>query len=185
MTYYDEFPEPNGIRRIWTADDGCQTSQCQQIITLVQPPPIQAHLDFFPGACPNIFDISQTALSSAPIIAVRVAVLGNDFDVTQVDIGTLAIEHEFLQGTVSIPPEITTVADEGTPFVGNPCECHNLGPDGIDDIVMVYGPLRMINEFNLSQVPNGSVLGFKVTGRLLNGAPFEGHDCLTIINPGH
>jgi hypothetical protein len=72
------------------------------------------------------------------------------------------------------------VEDVATPFEGEPCECHDLHGDGIDDLSMKFETELVVAELQLTEFGGGSVVELVVSGQLLDGTAFAGTDCVTI-----
>lgn len=184
VAYVDDLSQaPATIRRTWTADDGCETSSCLQTINVAPPRP---HLDIKPGSCPNPIYVDDDF--GLAVASVRMSLLGNDFDVTQVDIGSLAVERAFFLAQSSLggqmTPHETSFDDIATPFVGEPCGCNTLGGDGLLDLTLFFHRDELIQTLELGQAPHGTVIELQVTGFLLDNTPFVGTDCVTIIRAG-
>jgi hypothetical protein len=181
ISYLDDLSQgPDTILRVWSADDGCQTSSCTQTITITLPPVEDPHLDILPAKCPNTLNVTN---GGAALVSLPVSLLGNDFDVTQVDIGTLAIARGAFvtAGGPSVPPTNPEFGDTSTP-PGEPCGCNTFGPDGNLDLVLHFDEVELIATLDLDNEPDGAVIELVVTGLLLDGRPFTGHDCVKIIN---
>ena len=182
VTYADDLSKPRIIARTWTADDSCQTSSCVQTITIESPPKTGPHLDIKPGSCPNPINVHDPA---GALVNIPMALVGNDFDITSVDIDGLAVERtNFLVGSGSVPPYQIGVSDTATPFEGDLCGCHALLGDGVPDLSLHFDHLQVVQVLALDTEPDGAVIELKVTGHLLDGSPFEAHDCVRIINTG-
>ncbi|MHC4697141.1 MAG: FG-GAP repeat domain-containing protein, partial [Planctomycetota bacterium] len=143
---------------------------------------LAAHLDIKPGSCPN--PVNPRSRGVVPM-----AIIGSEsFDVTQIDVGTLTLRRaDDVGGTVaplSGPPGpgITT-DDVATPFTGDLCDCHDLGGDGIDDLLLKFSTLELAGAFQLSELPSGASMMLTLSGSLLDGTAFEGSDCVVI--PGN
>jgi hypothetical protein len=70
-----------------------------------------------------------------------------------------------------------------TPFEGEPCDCHDLGGDGIVDLAMKFKTSDLVAALLLSELPAGATVELIVTGSLLDETSFEARDCITIV-PG-
>jgi hypothetical protein len=171
-------PEVTVVVRTWTADDGCQASTCEQTITIA--PFAVPHVDLRPGECPNPFFVSGRA--SAPG-SVPASVLGNAFDPTLVDPGSVRLSTlvPLDGGSVDfIQPLQISIGDAGTPFVGDLCDCHALGPDGILDLNLRFSEQQMAFGLGLGNEPIGSEVPLVISGLFLDGTPFSGVDCVLI-----
>jgi hypothetical protein len=122
------------------------------------------HLDIKPGSCPN--PISIRAGDAAATVST--GVLGNGFDVTQVDLGSTRLQRPppaaFLTEKQVVPSRIG-LADVGTPFdPESPCDCAAFGPDGILDINVQYNKSDVVNILELASEPLGSSVPLQVVG---------------------
>ena len=141
------------------------------------------HLDIKPGSCPNSVNVSHGAL--APGSVVPMSLLGNAFDVTQVDIGSVRLSPVILQegSTVELVPVQIAFADVGTPFESENCGCAALGPDGILDLAIHFDRQEMVDGFGLQSIADNTEFPLKVTGMVNEGrAIFGTRDCIRILN---
>lgn len=173
--------------------------------------PAVPHLDIAPGKCPNKFkvvadddddddehgddddddddddhhgDDDMACLVTNPF---RMSVLGNGFDVTQVDLGTIGLSRvaanspeDEMFGT-SVLPVSFTFADKGTPFLGDLCGCHDLKGDGFLDLNLVFDKDEVIQAFGLANEPDGTVIQLRIFGRTGINRGFRIRDCITIV----
>jgi len=144
--------------------------------------PIIAKLDIKPGSCPN--PVNPRSKGVVPM-----AIVGSDsFDVTQIDAGTLTLRRADGVGSVATPlsgppgPRIT-IDDVATPFAGDLCDCHDLGGDGIDDLLLKFSTPELAGAFQLSKVRSGAPIMLTLSGSLLDGTAFRASDCVVI--PGN
>ena len=137
------------------------------------------HLDIKPGSCPNPIQIRGGGVA-APL---PTGVLGNAFDVTQVDINTVRMSRGSPAGMfgAEVAPTHITFADVGTPFDGKDCQCAALGPDGILDLSLQYDKQQVINALGLGGDPDGADVPLRTTGLVSGGvAVFSAVDCVRI-----
>jgi hypothetical protein len=141
------------------------------------------HLDIKPGSCPNSVNVLHGEAMAAAVVPM--ALLGNAFDVTQVDVGTVRCSPALLQeqgDQVELSPVHISFADVGTPFESDSCACAALGPDGVLDLVINFDRQEMIDGFGLQSQENNSEFPLKVTGLLTDGqAIFGTRDCIRIV----
>jgi hypothetical protein len=64
---------------------------------------------------------------------------------------------------------------------GESCECHTLGADGIDDLVMKFSVSDLVSAFDLDITEPDSPVIVSVSGTLFDGTVFEAFDCLRIV----
>jgi hypothetical protein len=143
------------------------------------------HVDIKPGSCPNPVNVSHGAAAAAAVVPA--ALLGNAFDVTQIDISTVRISPVILQENGSdpdLPPVHISYDDVGAPFEPtDTCQCAALPPDGILDLVIHFDRQQMTDAFGLQSLQNNAQFPLKVTGVLNEGRGiFSGRDCIRILN---
>ena len=114
------------------------------------------------------------------------AIAGTDsFDVTEIDVDTLTLSRADGVGGVVTPltgppgPGIS-IDDVATPFLGEPCDCHNLAGDGIDDLVLKFSTPELVDVLELGEVEGDTFVEFTLSGVLLDGTPFGGSDCVVV-----
>jgi hypothetical protein len=106
--------------------------------------------------------------------------------VTQIDIDTLTLERADGVGGVVAPLSGrsrragTTMEDVATPFAGELCDCHELGGDGIDDLLLKFPAPELASVFELSELRRGASVTLTLSGSLLDGTAFEASDCVVI-----
>ncbi len=174
-------------------------------VLLNQPAPILselfASLDIKPAGCPN--PLNPTSHGVLPV-----ALVGTDsLSVTDVDFSTLLmVRADGVGGSVApigdddgddntamsmlLTPGAEQVSaggpeleDVATPFTGELCDCHDLGPDGILDLKMKFKTDELVEALELDDVPNGSLVELTITGGMTTGASFEASDCVWIVPP--
>jgi hypothetical protein len=140
-------------------------------------------LDLKPGSCPNMFNIQWlhpetpgepeiTAFRGEKGGVLPAALLGSDcLDVSQVDPMSLRLE--------GIEPLRTSIEDVGRSSDAGPCECGDDGLDGIPDLELKFSRAAIAGI--LSSVLDGNVARLTLTGQMVDGTPFTGQDCLTIL----
>ncbi len=152
-------------------------------IHVVELAGIAAGLDIKPGSCPNSFNPNSNGV-------LPVALVGSDsFDVLDVDLSTVLLSRaDGLGGSVAPnegPPGPHSVfADVATPFDGEPCGCHDLAGDGIDDLSMRFKSQEVVAALELNDLPPGALVELCVSGELLDGTEFEACDCIRVVPPG-
>ncbi len=144
------------------------------------PDECELALDIRPRSCPNPLNPRSQGV-------LPVALIGSEsFDVTQVDIDSLVLARaDGVGGSVGPltgPREPRPrVADAGTAFVGEPCECHHIGPDGIDDLVLKFSTPELVETLELGSLPGGTSVMLTLSGSLLDGTEFEASDCIVTV----
>lgn len=88
------------------------------------------------------------------------------------------IRGQILRATVS-PIRVST-SDVATPFDGTLCDCHEAGPDGLDDLVLKFNTQEVISMLPLNSLAIESVV-LTLSGNLLDGSAFDASDCVRIV----
>jgi hypothetical protein len=154
------------------------------------------HFDIKPGQCPNRFKVKREggvdegSGGPAPAMVAQqlgTGVLGNGFDVTQVDLGSLQLTRA--HGTNAPGNQMTSVnlfptsiefSDKGTPFIGPVCDCHALGADGKLDLNLEFDEPSIIEAFQLENVPDGTLVQLTLFGRTSPSGGFRIRDCIQV-----
>ncbi len=163
-------PVQETIERTWTATDACEnSSSCVQTITVDK---VVLHLDIKPESCPNAFNPRDSGY-------IPVALLGTpEFDVATVDLASVRLSRGDCVGG-SLPPARIAFEDAATPFAGEPCDCHQLGGDGIVDLLLKFKAALLVDVLQLGDMEPDTSLELVITGNLLDGGEFIATDCLT------
>lgn len=169
------------------------------------------HLDIKPGKCPNFIRVNhvddcddcdddddhghvaegEIVLddSAAMVATLRMSVLGNAFDVTQVDLGTIGLtrfdpiapEGETVTSYPVLKPIRIEFADRGTPYLGEDfCGCHDLQGDCELDLNMKFNRNDVIQCFGLDDEPHGAKIRLRLTARTSGDRGFRITECVTI-----
>jgi len=142
-------------------------------------PGIELPLDIKPGSCPNSYNAASEGV-------LPVAILGAmDFDVSQIDVSTVRISRAGggVAPNEGPPGPHSVIADVGTPFVGEGCECHGVGGDGIADLSLHFLSELVGPGLGLLGAPGGESVELTVTGMLSDGTPFFSTDCVRLVPP--
>ncbi|MHC4695518.1 MAG: right-handed parallel beta-helix repeat-containing protein [Planctomycetota bacterium] len=147
-------------------------------------PPLSAllNLDIRPGSCPN----RLTLKGREPL---RMAIVATEaFDVADIDTDSLVLTRTDGVGgevtPITRPPGLgPKVRDVATPFNGEPCDCHKLRRDGVDDLLLRFAAAEMVESLELYAVPDGEFVQLTLRGSLLDGTTFSESDCVFIVNP--
>ena len=146
----------------------------------IVPQPERVPLDIKPGSCPN--PLNRRSRGVLPV-----AILGAaDFDATTIDVSSVVLARaDGIGGGLAPhegPPGPHSVFDDvATPFEGEPCDCHDLGADGIPDLLMKFKTRQVVAALLLYELSPGATVELVVTGNLLDGTAFEARDCVTIV----
>jgi hypothetical protein len=139
---------------------------------------VAAAVDIKPGSCPNSFNRRSRGKLPA-------AVLGTgDFDVADVDFDTIELSRADGVGG-SVAPLRAGLEDVGTPFEGEPCDCHEMGGDGWEDLTLKFSSQEAVAALELNGLEGGTFVELLVTGTLLDGTPFVGSDCIRLVPPNN
>jgi len=140
-------------------------------------PSITASVDILPGTCPNPFNVTWLANFDGTgndkrggVITVAVAG-GDGFDAADIDPSTV-----MLQG---VSPLRWSIQDQTSPATSS-CECPGRGPDGVDDLVLQFPRQALARE--LPFVTDRSTADLTLAGVMTDGTPFEGTDCVRVLN---
>ena len=133
-------------------------------------PHILVEFDIKPQSCPNPLNVKDKG-------NIPVAILGkSNFDVVNVDPTTILFE--------GVAPIRWAIEDITTPVSGGEqCDCTTDGPDGFADLTLKFDAQEIIAA--LGSVKNGDELVLTITGKLRNGTPIEGSDCVIIKAKGN
>ncbi|MFX0203723.1 MAG: hypothetical protein ACFFCW_47095 [Candidatus Hodarchaeota archaeon] len=122
-------------------------------------------IDIKPMSCPNPLNVKSNGV-------LPVAILGTeDFDVSDVDVSSVSL--------AGIAPIRFDYEDVATPFDGELCDCHELGPDGYLDLILKFDTQEIVDA--LGSVLDGDELELILTGECVDGIQIEGSDCIRII----
>lgn len=175
-------PLPEGDYIRWLDANGATTS----IVTAWEVVP---HLDIKPGDCPNPLKTTATDVNDLFVSKVPASILGNAFDVTQIDLPSVHMSNDtgggggMFEGGAQVAPYQFQFLDTGTPFEGKGCGCHALNGDEELDLSMNFNRLQLVDVLELGDLPNGTDVDLVVTGTFLNGkGEFTIHDCVRISN---
>lgn len=125
---------------------------------------IPVSVDIKPQSCPNAIKVVSKGV-------LPVAILGTeDLDVAEIDPASVMLE--------GVAPLRWALEDVATPFEGELCDCHELGPDGYLDLTLKFDMQEVIAA--LGEVSDGETLELTLTGNLLDGTPISGQDCVFI-----
>ncbi len=150
--------------------DPCPGQSCDEATdTCVGAMP--AALDIKPESCPNGFNPRDRG-------SIPIALVGSfEFDVATVDLTTLRLSRaDGVGGTVQ--PARFALEDVATPFAGEPCDCHEFGGDGVDDLWMKLDARTVVDLLELEGIDPGTSVVLVLTGNLLDGSEFNATDCL-------
>jgi uncharacterized membrane protein len=142
------------------------------VVTLPAPD-AAAQLDIKPGSCPNAFNPKSRGV-------LPVALLGReDFDVTTVDLASLAIAGVApIAGPRGPHPVFDDVA---APSSATGCDCEVTMPDGITDLVLKFRVPELVEALDLT---GADPIELCLTGTRLDGTPFEACDCIVLVPVG-
>ncbi len=135
---------------------------------------IEVPFDIKPTSCRNPLNVGSRGILPAAILGT------DDFDVTQIDIATLALE-----GVAPVRSAFQDVATPFEPFIGkeDAFDCTDEGPDGFLDLTLKFPKQDVVAA--LGPVNDGDVVVLQVTGQLLaefGGTPIVGEDVVVIIS---
>ena len=142
-----------------------------------------ARLDIKPGSCPNPFNRNSHGVLPVAFIGTE------DFALADVDVDSIRLSRADGVGGEVAPNEgppgpHSVFEDVATPFEGEPCDCHDLSTDGIDDLSVKFRADDVVEALELDDLDSGTLVELVVTGNLLDGTPFEAGDCIRLVPPG-
>ena len=157
---------------------------CRSVFSLLcVSAPTVVNLDIKPGSCPNPVNPKSKGV-------VPVALVGSsDFDVTTIDPDSLALTRSDGVGESVTPlsgrrgPKIV-IEDVVTPLGDEPCTCHELGGDGMDDLSLKFSTSAMSQALQLDESIRGATVKLVLRGTLFDGTTFEAVDCIEISGTG-
>jgi hypothetical protein len=133
-------------------------------------------VDIKPGSCPNPLNVKSKGV-------LPVAVLGSElFDVIMIDPATVGLSREGVVGDI-VSPLRWTYEDVATPFEGDLCDCHTLGPDGHLDLTLKFDMPELVEKLKLDEVA-GETIPLTLTGSLkeeFGGTPIRVEDCISVL----
>lgn len=88
------------------------------------PPPPRVTLDIKPTSCPNPLNTGSMGVNPVALVAEP------GFDIMTIDPSTILLE--------GVAPLMYAYEDVATPFHGELCDCHELGPDGVMDMTIKF-----------------------------------------------
>jgi hypothetical protein len=142
--------------------------------------PRAVFVDIKPGSCPNPFKLPQEIVDVQGKLPVAILGTGN-LDVMTIDPATTKITRE-CDGCEPVAPLRWAYEDVATPFEGELCGCHELGPDGYMDLKLKFRRKAVAKKLKLYDVA-GETIPLTITGNLweeFGGTPIVGKDCVRI-----
>jgi hypothetical protein len=141
---------------------------------------IAAQFDIKPGACPNPLNVGSHGVLPTALVGT------SDIAAADVNLATVRlVRSDGTGGSVAPlngpPGPSPQIADVATPFPGTPCDCHTLEGDGVADLMLKFSTDDLATTLLLSSEHPGAQVKLKLTGQLLNGLPFAGEDCISIV----
>lgn len=144
---------------------------------------MRATADIRGASCPNPLNLQSRG-------KLPIAMLGSgDFDVSMVDLATVRLARVDGVGRTVVPlggppgPR-PVLEDVGRPAGGNPCDCHEEGPDEIADCVLKFSTPEVVAALSLNEVAAGTSVELVVSGNLVDGTAFTASDCVKLVPVG-
>ena len=130
---------------------------------------IRVDVDIKPGSFPNPLNINSKGVFPVAILGTQ------DLNVNEIDNFTIELE--------GVPPVRWNIEDVSGPVEnGNECNQATAVVDGFDDLTLKFKTHDVISV--LDEVENGDEIFLILTGKLLDGTPIEGRDCILINSSG-
>jgi len=155
---WDSWPGVGGDRILSTS---WALLTLQKVTTVIE---IAVDLDIKPTSCPNPLNTKSNGVLPIAILGVE------DFDVSTVDPETVTLE--------GVSPIRWAWEDVATPFEGELCDCHELGPDGYMDLTFKFSTQEIVAA--LGAVTDGEDRPLTLMGETFDGVPIHGEDCIWI-----
>jgi len=168
----------------WDCWGGQVLSTTWALLTLervVQPRDIPVPVDIKPTSCPNPINTKSQGV-------LPVAILGTaDFDVTQVDPGSVYLVNAALLPDIVAWPLRWSYEDVATPYepyLGKLgiYDCNTLGPDGYLDLTLKFDTQAVVPV--LGTVTDGQAVVLQLRGNLkaeFGGTPIVGEDVVRVL----
>ncbi len=140
-------------------------------------------LDIKPNACPNRVIPSEQGY-------LTMAILGSPgADVRKINKSSIRVARVDSVGGAVAPNEgppgpHSSFEDVGTPFDGPACGCSARAGDGQLDLALRFSVAAVVTGLRLDKAPPETPIELRITGRLLDGTPFQATDCITIGGNG-
>jgi len=126
---------------------------------------VEVDVEFEPGRCPNFLKTHRKSF--------RVAIVGsNDFDVHEIDLGSVRLEG--VEAIGSMPWDVAAPRPAGQ----DPCDCTISGSDGIPDKVLRFESEEVIAAIGAR---DGEFVTLTLIGNLVDGTPFFGRSCASVM----
>ena len=131
--------------------------------------PVKVSVDIKPQSCPNPVNVKSKGV-------LPVAILGSDvLDVTDIELDTILLE--------GVGPLRGSYEDVANPVIDETeCACTSEGADGYMDLTLKFEIQDIITA--LGDVFDGEMWMLHLTGKLKDGTPIEGTDCIVIKKKG-
>ncbi len=166
---------PSGIEQIvtrtWNAVDRCGFPAAPVVQTMTIVGPSYYNLEIAPGSCPgNVSPDSSGTFQPAVLIG------GADLDVASVDVSSLTLRRADGVGSV-LAPVPYSVADL---FTADPLGCHVDGPDGFDDVVVLFDHDTLFYALELDLAAAGTSVDVRISGVDAAGQSIERADTIVV-----
>ncbi|MFX0199218.1 MAG: hypothetical protein ACFFCW_24105 [Candidatus Hodarchaeota archaeon] len=154
---------------------GVETFELDDMVYTTQKPAIIVAIDIKPESCPNPIKLKSKGVLAVAILSTE------DFDVTQIDPASVKLSREGVG--VGVAPLRWAYEDVATPFEGELCDCHMLGPDGYLDLTLKFDVPELVEDLELNDVA-GETIPLILTGNLkeeFGGTLIDGGDCVWVL----
>ena len=137
-------------------------------------------IDIKPQSCPNPLNLKSKGVLPVAVLSTE------DFDVIRIDPATVGLGREGVEdgdgSPIIVSPLRWAYEDVATPFEGELCDCHTLGPDRYLDLTLKFSTPELVEKLELDEVA-GETIPLTLTGSLeeeFSGTPVRGEDCISV-----
>lgn len=156
-------------------------SQLNGLVARIEPAAVT--VDIIPSSCPNTINTDARGV-------LWVTVAGNDeVSVADIDLATIRLIRTDGPGGEVTPLQNgrgggRAPMDTIDGSAQSSCSCPASSPDGHDDLRLRFRTSDVVDMLLPPGASNGTLVNLSVVGRMLDGTPIAGHDCVIVMNHG-